>query len=115
LLDARLCISYLTIEFKREVPTELAAKIGDWVFGCDVCQDVCPWNKSFARPFTSVALELDPSLATLELESLTEINESDFARLYGWTPLERAGAAGIRRNARIAAASFAGEAPCQTH
>jgi len=115
LLDARLCISYLTIELKSEVPTERAANMGDWVFGCDVCQDVCPWNKSFARPSTSVALELNPSLALLDLRSLSEIDELEFARQYGWTPLERAGAAGINRNARIAAANFAKEAPCQTY
>ncbi len=115
LLDARLCISYLTIELKDEVPIGQARKMGDWVFGCDVCQDVCPWNKSFARPSASAALELDPSLAFLELESLTKIEEFEFTRQYGWTPLERIGAAGIRRNAGIAAANLAGEAPCQTY
>jgi len=113
LLDARLCISYLTIELAGEVPAEQAAKMGSWVFGCDVCQDVCPWNRSFARPSTSVTLELDPSLALLDLKSLTEIDELGFAQQYGWTPLERTGAAGISRNARIAAANFAGEPPCQ--
>jgi len=114
LLDARLCISYLTIELKVDVPAEQAEKMGNWVFGCDICQDVCPWNRSFARPSTSVALELDPTIALLDLKSLEEIGDLEFTQQYGWTPLERTGAAGIRRNARIAAANFAREAPCQT-
>ena len=101
-LDSRRCISYLTIEHTDAIPRELTTLMDDWVFGCDVCQDVCPWNIKFARPADDPALDIDPGLAQLDLESLTTISEADFRERYGWTPLERPGAKGMHRNATIA-------------
>lgn len=100
-LDARRCISYLTIEFKGQPAGEVAAQVGDWIFGCDVCQDVCPWNERFASTLAGVS-EPDPAMARLDLGSLVAIDDETFAARFGRTPLTRAGAAGIRRNARIA-------------
>jgi epoxyqueuosine reductase len=101
-LDSRRCISYLTIEHKDTIPDELTTLIDDWVFGCDVCQDVCPWNISFAHPADDPALGIDPGLAQLDLENLATISETDFRERYGCTPLERPGITGMRRNATIA-------------
>lgn len=102
-LDSRRCISYLTIEYRGEtIPDELAAGVGDWVFGCDICQDVCPWNQKFAEEADDGVLRLDPALARIDLAELASLNEEEFDRRYGWTPLERPGLAGMRRNARVA-------------
>lgn len=101
-LDSRRCISYLTIEHRGAVPDELAPLTGGWIFGCDICQDVCPWNEKFARAAADLLLEQDPALARLDLVELAQIDDAEFARRFGWTPLERPGASGMRRNARIA-------------
>ena len=101
-LDSRLCISYLTIEHTGSIVADLGGQMGDWVFGCDICQDVCPWNQKFARPAQDAALELDPSRAYEDLAALAEISDDQFRQRFGGTPLERPGAEGMRRNARIA-------------
>lgn len=113
-LDSRRCISYLTIEHRGEIDPAQHEWLGDWVFGCDVCQDVCPWNVKFARPADDAVLEFDPTLAEVDLQELMAISDAAFDRRYGWTPLERPGPAGMRRNARIAAHNVAGEASCPT-
>jgi len=89
-LDARKCISYLTIEHRGSMPEELRDGVGDWLFGCDICQEVCPWNrKDESRPEA-----VDP----VELLSLTE---ADFRRRFGGTALERTRRRGLLRNAAI--------------
>lgn len=103
LLDSRRCISYLTIEHRGEIDPDLAPLMGDWVFGCDVCQDICPWNVKFAKPTDDPRLQHDPALAFLDLEELQRLSGEEFERRYGWTALERPGAGGMRRNARVAA------------
>jgi epoxyqueuosine reductase len=102
-LDARRCIAYLTIEHRGAVESVAADLLGDWVFGCDVCQEVCPWNVKFARAAEDPALETDPSLARLDLTRLAEISDAEFQKGFGHTALRRARAAGMRRNARLLA------------
>ena len=102
-LDSRRCISYLTIEHRDEIDHELQPLLADWVFGCDVCQDVCPWNQKFAQPKDDPVLGFMPSLAEVDLAELMAIDGYEFDRKFGWTPLERPGVEGMRRNARIAA------------
>ena len=101
-LDSRLCISYLTIEFRGEIDESLAGLMGNWVFGCDICQDVCPWNHKFASEAVDPRLELDPELGTIDLAEMTKVSDEEFDIRYGWTAMERPSAAGMRRNARIA-------------
>jgi epoxyqueuosine reductase len=113
-LDARRCISYLTIEHKGKISENLEHSMADWVFGCDVCQSVCPWNKKFAREVKAGILALDSSLSHLDLDWLSQIDDVEFERDLGWTPMERPGAVGIRRNARIAKANLAREGTCRT-
>ncbi len=99
-MDSRLCISYLTIEYRGKIELSLASQMENWVFGCDICQDVCPWNHKFAQPAIDPVLEYEPRLATVDLEEMAEISDGEFDRRYGWTAMERPGAAGMRRNAR---------------
>ena len=97
-LDARRCISYLTIEHRGEFSQAQQPLVGDWLFGCDVCQDVCPWNVKFALPTRDVELNVRPEVAEPELASLLDANPESFQRRFGDTPFERPGVAGMRRN-----------------
>ena len=97
-LDARRCISYLTIEHRGEFSQVQQPLVGDWLFGCDVCQDVCPWNVKFALPTRDVELNVRPEVAEPELASLLDANPESFQRRFGDTPFERPGVAGMRRN-----------------
>jgi len=105
-LDARRCVSYLTIEHRGPIPRELRAPIGTWAFGCDVCQAVCPWNRR--APITAEAAFAARELPALaELVTLTE--EAFQARLRG-SPLRRARRRGLARNAAVALGNGAGPA-----
>ena len=95
-LDARRCISYLTIEHRAGFTVEQQAWVGEWLFGCDVCQDVCPWNVRFAQPTP------DPDLAPLRLPDPTDLATLDAATFdlrYSTTAFSRPGFNDMRRNA----------------
>ncbi len=101
-VDARLCISYLTIESKEGHPAELQSLMGDLVFGCDICQDVCPWNVKFAEPPQNQWLRQNYGLEWVELEQFATMEEAAFDQKYGTTPLERPGLKGMKRNVETA-------------
>ena len=107
-MDARRCISYLTIEHRADFTTDERSLVGDWLFGCDICQDVCPWNVQFARATADPDLAPRSDLAVPDPHAFLEFDEETFARRYGDTPLERPGRRGMRRNA---AATLAPKAP----
>ncbi len=97
-LDATRCISYLTIELQKPIPAELRPGMGDWLFGCDVCQQVCPWNRDVPlskEPAFAPLLEMNP----LSLAELFELDEAEFRRRFRHTPLWRAHRRGLLRNA----------------
>lgn len=100
-LDARRCISYLTIEHRSPIPVELRPQMGDWVLGCDVCQDVCPWNRKVA-PIDLVELSPAADRNPLDLVSLFDLTEADFRQRFRKTPLWRPHRRGLLRNAAIA-------------
>jgi epoxyqueuosine reductase len=104
-LDATRCISYLTIEHKGPIPDELAARLDGWVFGCDICNEVCPWNRRFATPAAEPAFRSRRLLAGADPEMFERMDEAEFARRFGDTPLARPGLVGMRRNVRTALAS----------
>jgi epoxyqueuosine reductase len=97
-LDARLCISYLTIEKRGEIPDQLRSGMGRHVFGCDICQDVCPWNRK--APVTS-ALEFEAreGLVNPALDWLAEMRQEEFRAVFRGSPVRRAKLSGLRRNA----------------
>lgn len=100
-LDARRCISYLTIEHEGEIPRELRAPIGNRVFGCDVCQETCPFNASPARP-TSSDLGRREALVAPDLIELLNLGSAGYRRLVKRTALRRASRTTLQRNAAIA-------------
>lgn len=101
-LDARRCISYLTIELKSEIPTELRSGTGDWVFGCDVCQQVCPWNARFAAPHGDPAFAPGAASARIDLGELLASTPQEFNRRFRLSPFKRPKRRGVLRNAAVA-------------
>ena len=100
-VDSNRCISYWTIEHRGPIPEERRAGIGDWIFGCDVCQDVCPWNASFATTSGGDALRRRDDLRGLDAAEILGLDETAFRARYSGTPLMRAKWEGMRRNAAI--------------
>jgi epoxyqueuosine reductase len=100
-MDATRCIAYLTIEHKGPIAEELAEGMGRQVFGCDICQDVCPWNRK-ASIVADAELETRPELVNPALEWLAAMDAQEFERQFNGSPVRRAGFAGLRRNVAIA-------------
>ncbi|REJ82217.1 MAG: tRNA epoxyqueuosine(34) reductase QueG [Acidobacteria bacterium] len=100
-LDARRCISYWTIEERGQVPPDLAGQFGEWVFGCDVCQEVCPWNHRLVE-VDEPELELPAERAALDLVSLATIGRRDYVESLQHSALKRPKQIGLQRNALIA-------------
>ncbi|QEL18794.1 tRNA epoxyqueuosine(34) reductase QueG [Limnoglobus roseus] len=98
-LDARKCISYLTIESKSAFPLELRPAVRNWLFGCDVCQEVCPWNRHAGK--TPVPFPADAELVALDPLELLAMSEAEFRTRFKPTPLFRPKWSGLRRNAAI--------------
>ena len=99
-LDARKCISYLTIELRQPIPLEHREAIGDWVFGCDLCQEVCPYNKRTPQS-TEPSFEPQEGLYPLEIFPLFSMTEETMKERFSQTPLWRTGRAGLLRNGAI--------------
>ncbi len=97
ILDASKCISYLTIELKSEIPDEFRGKMEDWVFGCDICQEVCPWNR-FAEPHQEQDFEPRRHVTGMSREDWRSMDELSFEQTLAGTPLMRAGFQKIRDN-----------------
>jgi epoxyqueuosine reductase len=104
-LDARRCISYLTIELKGAIPEALRPLTGNWVFGCDICQQVCPWNLRFAEPTTDVAFQTRPILQEPRPDDFLQLSSEDYHRELSKSPLKRSRLSGLLRNASVAAAN----------
>jgi epoxyqueuosine reductase len=100
-LDARRCISYLTIELKGSIPVELRPAIGNRIFGCDDCLAVCPWNR-FAREGKLVKAHAHPELAALDLIELLQLDGAGFKARFAGTPILRAKRRGLLRNVCVA-------------
>lgn len=100
MLDATRCISYGTIELRdEEMPEEIAAKLGNWVFGCDICQDVCPWSR-FSKETREERFAPRPGLVAPKLQDLVEMTEEEFSARFRKSAIKRAKSAGLKRNAR---------------
>lgn len=105
-VDSRRCISYHTIESRGVIPRELRAGIGDRLYGCDTCLEVCPWNR-FARAGRSLLLSARPALAELSLADVLNLNPARFAEVFRGTAVKRLKLAGLLRNACVVAGNVA--------
>jgi epoxyqueuosine reductase len=99
-LDARRCISYLTIELRGPVPEDLRPGVGDWLFGCDICQEVCPWNRK-APAGAEPAFRARPDLEAVDPVELLGLSEEGFRRRFRGTALLRSKRRGLLRNAAL--------------
>ncbi|MEM8762588.1 MAG: tRNA epoxyqueuosine(34) reductase QueG [Bacteroidota bacterium] len=99
-VDGSKCISYFTIELKNEIPTEMQGKFDDWMFGCDVCQDVCPWNR-FSKPHREPLFEPHSELLSMQKEDWEDITEELFQTLFKKSAVKRTKFSGLQRNIRF--------------
>ena len=97
-LDATRCISYHTIESRRPIPDAVIERLEGWAFGCDICNEVCPWNVRFAQPTVREEYQERDAAALADAEYFARLSEPEFSACFGDTPLERPGLAGMRRN-----------------
>lgn len=104
-LDARKCISYLTIEHRGVIPVELRRAMGNWVFGCDECQQVCPWVIQHSLAGKQRFLKFNPDTCAPKLEDLLALDDASFRERFKGTPVLRAKRSGLVRNAIIAASN----------
>ncbi len=96
-MDGSKCISYFTIELKEEIPSEMKGKFENWMFGCDICQQVCPWNR-FAKKHQEPMFEPHPDLMHMTKADWEEITEDVFRKVFQKSPVKRTKYAGLRRN-----------------
>lgn len=96
-VDGSKCISYFTIELKENIPTEMKGKFDDWVFGCDVCQDVCPWNR-FSKSHNEPLFQATPELLSFTKKDWEEITEDVFKKVFNNSAVTRTKLEGLKRN-----------------
>lgn len=101
-LNATKCISYLTIELRGSIPEDLRAPMGELAYGCDICQDVCPWNVSFAREHMPAALNPREDLTSPNLRQMLALNEDSFRSHFRKSPIKRTKRRGLARNVAVA-------------
>jgi epoxyqueuosine reductase len=104
-IDASKCISYLTIELKEAIPNDFAGKMENWVFGCDICQDVCPWNR-FSKPHQEPAFQPNDELSKFSTKDWVEMTEETFKRVFGKSAVKRAKFQGIKQNVEFLKKAF---------
>ncbi|NKI25565.1 tRNA epoxyqueuosine(34) reductase QueG [Arenibacter sp. 6A1] len=99
-VDGSKCISYFTIELKNEIPSGFQGKFDDWMFGCDVCQDVCPWNR-FSKPHSEPLFQPNPELLSMTKKDWEEITEDVFRKVFQKSPVKRTKFSGLERNIKF--------------
>ena len=100
LMDGSKCISYLTIELKNAIPEEFKGKMENWIFGCDICQEVCPWNR-FSKPHEEPAFEMNSNLLELRKSNWEELTEELFESAFQQSAIKRTGYKGLKRNIKF--------------
>ncbi|WP_445452988.1 tRNA epoxyqueuosine(34) reductase QueG [Flavobacterium sp. 25HG05S-40] len=99
-VDGSKCISYFTIELKENIPMEMKGKMDDWMFGCDVCQDVCPWNR-FSKPHSEPLFNPNPEILSFTKKDWEEITEDTFKKVFQNSAVKRTKMEGLARNIKF--------------
>jgi epoxyqueuosine reductase len=97
-VDSNKCISYLTIEHRGEIAKELAEKFDNWIYGCDICQDVCPWNEKYSRETTVVGFQPRGDAASPDLRRWAKMSETEFSKKFTKSAIKRTKHKGLMRN-----------------
>lgn len=97
IIDGSKCISYATIELKNEIPSNFQNKMEDWMFGCDICQDVCPWNR-FSKPHAQPKFNPNESLQNFRTEDWKDLTQEIFSEIFKKSAVKRAKFSGLKRN-----------------
>lgn len=100
-VDGSKCISYLTIELKENIPAEFKGKTENWVFGCDICQDVCPWNR-FSKAHQEPEFQQHPDLLGFTKQDWEEMTQETFQKVFKKSALKRTKFEGLKRNVKFA-------------
>lgn len=100
IVDGSKCISYYTIELKENIPNDMKGKFDEWMFGCDTCQDVCPWNR-FSKPHSEPLFNPNPDLLSFSKKDWTEITEETFRVVFKNSPIKRTKFDGLKRNIKF--------------
>jgi epoxyqueuosine reductase len=100
-LDSNRCISYLTIENKKEIPNEFKGKFEHWLFGCDICQEVCPWNLKFSKVTSINEFYPQNENEEIDLEDVINLTKKEFENRFNNNPIKRAKLSGLKRNAKF--------------
>lgn len=107
-VDGSRCISYFTIELKEELPSWVRGKFENWIFGCDICQDVCPWNR-FSQPHQEPEFQPHPDLKQMQKEDWEEITAETFNKIFNKSAVKRTKLEGLQRNIRFVKEDFKGQ------
>jgi len=110
LLDSNRCISYLTIEHKGAIPVELRPLMGNWIFGCDACQEICPWTRRYTQPSRQPFLHYNHAVAMPKLLELIALDEAAFRARFKGTPVWRTKRRGLLRNVAVALGNWGNSA-----
>jgi epoxyqueuosine reductase len=99
-MDASKCISYFTIEYREELPVELKNEFQNWAFGCDICQDVCPWNR-FSKPTQETAFQASPEFLKKDKKEWIELTSEVFDLIFKKSAVKRTKFEGLKRNLKF--------------
>lgn len=99
-VDGSKCISYFTIELKNEIPKQVQGQFEDWIFGCDICQEVCPWNR-FSKPHNEPLFDPHPELLSMTKKDWEEITEEVFQKVFKKSAVKRTKLSGLKRNIKF--------------
>tara|TARA_Y100000590_G_C15544176_1_gene948169 strand:- start:39 stop:959 length:921 start_codon:yes stop_codon:yes gene_type:complete len=97
-LDSNKCISYLTIEHRNEISKDLSNNLSDWIYGCDVCQEVCPWNIKFQETTTDKKFHVKAEIKSMDKNQWNDLNEKKYKKIFKKSAVKRAKFSGIKRN-----------------
>ena len=99
-VDGSKCISYFTIELKEQIPSEMKGQFDNWMFGCDVCQDVCPWNR-FSKAHSEPLFNPKPELLSMTKQDWEEITQDTFSKVFQHSAVKRTKFSGLKRNIKF--------------